>query len=204
MHHANIILDKTGSRDFIFGILKNDLNFEHQANPDFLFWESESFGIDDARDLEKWAIGRPLIGETKVFFLVAKSITNEAQNAMLKVLEEPPLGTYFFICIENFGGLLPTFISRTMILDSENGKDLKNLDLVRKFLSAKIKDRVAIIKSLAKKENKTEIKEFIKDMEKISDEIPLNSAKKVLAAKFFATARGASPKMILEWLACML
>ena len=118
MHHANVIISREDCKDFVFDILKKDLNFDIKANPDFLMIENESFGIDDARNLEKWAIGKPLLGETKVFFIITKSITFEAQNALLKVLEEPPLGTYIFIKLENGGGLLPTFISRVNFLEN--------------------------------------------------------------------------------------
>lgn len=208
MHHANILINKENIKEFVFDILKNNLNFEVKANPDFLLLESESFGIDDARNLEKWAIGKPLIGDTKIYFIITKSITNEAQNAMLKVLEEPTAGTYFFISLENLGGLLPTFISRVMIWDNLLGEaeknNEKNKNQAHKFLNSKIKERLAIIKNLVKKENKNEIKDLIKDLENISNKISPNAAKNILTAKIFSSARGSSPKMILEWLSCML
>ena len=50
IYHANVVIGND-DRDFIFGILKDDLNFETKANPDFLLIEKESLGINDARDL---------------------------------------------------------------------------------------------------------------------------------------------------------
>src|SRR3989344_2870720 len=95
IYHANIILGQENSTDFLFNILEKNLDFKTQGNPDFLLMEVESFGIDDARSLGKWAIGKALLGEIKVCFIKTKSITPEAQNALLKILEEPTLGTYF-------------------------------------------------------------------------------------------------------------
>ncbi len=214
MHHANIIINKEDCRNFVFDIIKNDLDFEVKANPDFLMIKSESFGIDDARDLEKWAIGKPLLGESKVCFLITKSITHEAQNALLKVLEEPPLGTYIFINLESLGGLLPTFISRIRILDLpklakgvfEMPRSQKTpfASEVKKFLNSKIKEKLSFIRALSKKEDKNNMKELIKDLEQVAYKNSSKNMKNILTAKIFASARGSSPKMLLEWLSCVL
>lgn len=215
LHHANVIIGLGNPKDFIFGMLRNDLNFEIANNPDFLFLENQTFGIDDARELERWAMGKPFLGEAKVSILIIKSITHEAQNALLKILEEPPLGTYFFMSLENLGGLLPTFISRVRILNLPNAPDdLEENDIsnnARKFLKGKIKDRLAMARSLSRSEDKSKMKELIKEMEKIcyensNDKIYSESEamKNILTAKIFASARGSSPKMLLEWLSCVL
>lgn len=46
----------------------------------------------------------------------AQSMTSEAQNALLKLLEEPPEGTLFLLCVSNTQSLLPTIRSRTQQL----------------------------------------------------------------------------------------
>jgi len=210
MHHANIILSDQDCREYIFDILVRDLSFNVNANPDFLLVENQSFGIDDARNLERWAIGRPLVGETKVYLIITKSITHEAQNALLKVLEEPPVGTYIFINLENVGGLLPTFISRVMFLEISSEKDdIKNKfekNSGSRFLNSKIKDRLAMIRSLVKKEDKSNLKELIKDLEIVAfkENRQADQMKNILTAKIFASARGSSPKMLLEWLSGVL
>lgn len=210
MHHANIIINREDCKNFVFGIIKNDLDFEIKANPDFLMIENESFGINDARDLEKWAIGKPLLGESKVSFIITKSITHEAQNALLKVLEEPPLGTYIFINLESRGGLLPTFLSRVVILNVDVLGKKENKNNAHKFLHSDIKGKFSLIQSLSKKADKTDMKELIKDLEKISYKNFVNDISKakimrnILTAKIFTSARGSSPKMLLEWLSCVI
>jgi DNA polymerase III delta prime subunit len=217
IHHANVVIGRGDNRGFVFEILAKDLNFDVQANPDFLLIEEESFGIDDARNLEKWAIGKPLMGEMKVSLVVAKSITFEAQNALLKVLEEPTLGTYIFINLENLGGILPTFISRVRILQfpvSENSNATSAENIGSNFFNSKIKEKLSIIRSLAKKEDKNDMKEIIKNLEIISYEnyikktssgtSGIEDMRNILTAKIFASSRGSSPKMLLEWLSCML
>ncbi len=217
MHHANIIISRKDCKNFVFSILQRDLNFDIKANPDFLMIENESFSIDNARDFGKWAIGKPLLGESKVSLIVTKSITHEAQNALLKILEEPSLGTYIFIKLESQGGLLPTFLSRVRILsvedeDFENNisNENENKNNADKFLRADIRGKFSLIQSLSKKVDKTDMKELIKDLEKISyenytkDISKAKAMKNMLKAKIFATSRGSSPKILLEWLSCVV
>lgn len=213
IHHANVVVGNGDCRDFVFSILEKDLNFKTAANPDFSLVENESFGIDDARGLERWAIGKPIANEVKVSLIITKSITREAQNALLKVLEEPPLGTYIFINLENLGGILPTFLSRVRILNVSQDHKFKNTN-THKFLNSKIKDRLSVVQSLSKKEDKKDIKELIKNLEavayesyskNIADDISKAKAmKNILTAKIFASTRGSSPKMLIEWLSCVL
>jgi len=217
LHHANLIVGAEDYRDFVFDTLIRDLNFNVKANPDFLLAENQSFGIDDARNLKKWVAGKPLTGEIKVSLIIAKSITHEAQNALLKVLEEPPAGTYIFINLESFGGLLPTFISRIMVLHPSASANSENPPIKStgsKFLNSDIKGKLSIIRSLLKNTDKTEMKELLRDLEEISykkytpestkDIAKTKAMKDILMAKIFASARGSSPKMLLEWLSCVL
>lgn len=203
LHHANIILGSEDHRSLVFEILEKDLNFNIHQNPDFLLLQNESFGIDDARDLEKWAQGKPFTGKTKVSLLIVGSITFEAQNALLKILEEPPLGTYIFINIPNLGNILGTFLSRVRILDFAKDDKAEDVD-ASKFFHSKIKERLAMIRSLSKKEDKNKIKNLIKDLEEVAYKNCSKEMRNILTAKVFASVRGSSPKMILEWLACVL
>ncbi|MBN2094375.1 MAG: hypothetical protein JW740_03365 [Candidatus Zambryskibacteria bacterium] len=205
IHHANIVVGGD-CRQHIFTILKTHLNFKVQANPDFLLFENQFFGIDDARNFEKWIIGKPLIKDIKVSFIITKSITHEAQNALLKVLEEPPFGTYIFINIENLGGLLPTFMSRVRILNVEIEKELDD-NYAAEFLQSNINERFSIINFLTKKKDKNAMKNLIKNLERYAyrnDKLNPKSFEYISKAKILVSSKGSSPKIILEWLSCML
>jgi len=202
IHHANIVVSREDSRDFVFSILEKDLDFKIQGNPDFLLLENESFGIDDARSLERWILGKPFRSDIKASLIIAKSITHEAQNALLKSLEEPPKGTYIFINIESLGGILSTFLSRVRVLDIQQ-EDVENKD-AKKFLSEGIKGKLAIIRNLAKSEDKTPMRDLIKSLEETAYKNHSKNMKDILTAKIFAGSRGSSPKMLLEWLSCVL
>lgn len=72
-------------------------------------------GIDDMRQLCYQAYLAPY-GLAKVFILdEVHMLTKEAQNALLKLLEEPPDKVYLILCTSEPSSLLPTLKSRCMI-----------------------------------------------------------------------------------------
>jgi DNA polymerase-3 subunit gamma/tau len=70
-------------------------------------------GIDDVRDWVDGSRFLPLGGGSKVYILdELHQMTNAAQSALLKVIEEPPPGVYWFLCTTDPSKLLPTIASR--------------------------------------------------------------------------------------------
>lgn len=214
LHHANLLIAQGDPYSFIASFARERLGFEPKANPDFLLVDGSLFGIDEARRLEEWALGKPLLGEVKVCAVISDSITFEAQNALLKVLEEPPLGTYIFLALPSLGGLLPTFLSRIRILEgsfSGQSKD-KSLAKAEKFLKESVSGRLSMVRSLSKKEDRAELQDLLSSLERAYHEAFLSEPRanrsqnmeKILMAKIFASGRGSSPKMLIEWLSCML
>lgn len=77
-----------------------------------------SLGIEDIKRLQKKLFLKPFKGDTKAVILKeAHLLTTEAQNALLKVLEEPPLNTTIILTSESAHSLLPTIRSRCTISD---------------------------------------------------------------------------------------
>jgi DNA polymerase-3 subunit delta' len=80
--------------------------------PDLLL-RSLSILIEQIRILIKQAYRMPFQARRKVFILLhADRMNINAQNAFLKVLEEPPADTHFLLACEGEGALLPTIRSR--------------------------------------------------------------------------------------------
>lgn len=75
-----------------------------------------------ARTLRRKAHRKPAMSERQVFIvaeaehLVPQASSPEAANALLKLLEEPPDGTWFVLTSSRPGSLLPTIRSRTFPL----------------------------------------------------------------------------------------
>jgi DNA polymerase III delta prime subunit len=81
------------------------------ANPDFCRLSFKKFGIKEAQELKDKAHRKPF-GFKKIFLLEIGKISGEAENAMLKVLEEPPEGTYFLIFVPSLESVISTLKSR--------------------------------------------------------------------------------------------
>ncbi|EDP4921712.1 DNA polymerase III subunit delta' [Campylobacter jejuni] len=93
------------------------------------FMPQNEFLLDDARAVEK----ESYIAETeeKIIVLMADSYRIEAQNFLLKLLEEPPKNIKFLIVIPSKNLLLPTIKSR-LICEKRNkikAKNTLNLEL---------------------------------------------------------------------------
>lgn len=75
--------------------------------------KQRSVKIETIRELGRRAWSSPILSPWKVFVVNdASSMTVEAQNAILKMLEEPPANTLFILVASNKASLLTTIISR--------------------------------------------------------------------------------------------
>ncbi len=78
---------------------------------------SGSIKIDKIRDIIYQASLKPYESRKRIFVVNdAERMTAEAQNALLKVLEEPPANHILILTSSNISGMLPTVISRCRII----------------------------------------------------------------------------------------
>jgi hypothetical protein len=129
--------------------VKRELGMKIQGNPDVVILQYGLFSVEDARAVCELASGAPFAGEHKVVIIAASRVYHEAQNALLKLFEEPPLGTYLFLVLPTLGSLLPTLRSRVQVLDSNNGLTMSIIpEAAEEFMKASKEKRSAIIKKL--------------------------------------------------------
>ena len=98
---------------------KSCIEFDGNNNPDFLCIEPEgsSIKIGQIRELQKRIQEKPIISEKKVYIIdQADLMTKEAQNCLLKTLEEPPEFATIILVGTNENVFLTTIKSRCMIL----------------------------------------------------------------------------------------
>ncbi len=87
-------------------------------------------GIDTVRDLRKNIQYNPLDGGVRVYILdEIHKATGDAQNALLKILEDTPTHVYFILCTTDPQSLLPTIKGRcsqfqTKVLTEEEMEEL--------------------------------------------------------------------------------
>ncbi len=74
---------------------------------------AESRGIDTIRDIANRVHLSPFLGKVRIWTIdEAAKLTNDAQNAMLKLLEDTPNHVYFFLCTTDPQKLIPTIHTR--------------------------------------------------------------------------------------------
>ena len=81
--------------------------------------KSISIGVDEIRSrLNNDIVIKPYSSPRKIYILQnAEQMTVQAQNALLKTLEEPPSYGVILLLTTNVNGLLPTILSRCVVLN---------------------------------------------------------------------------------------
>ena len=214
LHHAYLIIGKRAeSREKLLEALKEELGLEAQGNPDFSEQFFETFNIDEARNLSLSQINRGVGNSRRIYIISFYFATIEAQNALLKTLEEPTPNTSFFIITSQASVLLPTVRSRlsrlSLGIEEFVTKEAKN------FLSSTISERLKIIEKISKSDNENKKSDLLSLLIGIEEacadnfkgEIPVNWAeplRELLELKRFAFDRAPSVKMLGEYLALRL
>ena len=73
--------------------------------------------VDQVRAMQQRLTTRPTLGIRRAIVIdPADDLEKGAANALLKSLEEPPVGTFFFLVAHRLGRLLPTIRSRCRVL----------------------------------------------------------------------------------------
>jgi DNA polymerase III delta prime subunit len=211
-HHAYLLEgSRSGARNYLANFLF-ERGFSTDKNPDYHLFEDVSFSVDNARAIREMARNKP-IGSKKVFVVLPSRFSEESQNALLKVLEEPTSDTHFFILLPTREMLLPTLLSRLEIirLNRQETEDREYMKEAEKFLDLSKPARLAFIKKLVDK-NKLEedqrvfLAPFLDALLLIlkGRGAKVKDIKSVYKERLYADDPAAMPKLILEHLALVL
>ena len=206
LHHAYLLVGEREEADEYLKNLFAEEGVNPVGNPDVFLHELDVFGVDDARELAQRAIEKAF-GEKEVFVIRAEKFTSEAQNALLKTLEDPTPNTHFFLSARESNIFLPTLLSRLhqVRVGGELGKNKE----VERFLTKTPKQRIDFAKRFADEREERgagALAEFLDSLllKLRSDGAPLSTQKKVLELRIYARDSGAMPRLILEHLALVL
>lgn len=102
-----------------------------KSHPDILVYpKGKNFAVGDASEIYENIQVKPMIANKKIFIINnIDNGTEQAQNKMLKVVEEPPENVIFLMCATNENKVLRTIISRVqkIYVDKININLLKNI-----------------------------------------------------------------------------
>ena len=102
---------------------KSCIEFDSKNNPDFqeIIPDGANVKIDQIRQMQSKVYESPIISRKKVYIIDdADLMTKEAQNCLLKTLEEPPEFVTIILIGSNESNFLSTIKSRCIILNFEN------------------------------------------------------------------------------------
>jgi DNA polymerase III delta prime subunit len=225
LHHAYLIIGR-GTREPLVAFLEESAGVVVRGNPDFWHGAFDVFTIEDARRLavsqEAKAFGKVRPSQThdsgadgvgrKIFIVEANSVSESAQNSLLKVFEEPTAGTHFFFLLPQ-DTVLPTLRSRMHVIhvskvpfDTGNPVEAR-LPQEENILDMKIGERMKLVKETVEAisdEDKTK-QDAVSLVNRIEAELYVKGVEKNAAllsvceqARLSLYDNGAPVKMILE------
>lgn len=202
LYHAYFLV---GDAVEIFSKLQNflekEVGIKTSGNPDFWSGSFDNFTIDHARGISESSERKDFEGNKKIFIIQTNTINHEAQNSLLKVFEEPTIGTHFFI-ISPQDILLPTLRSRMQVVFT--GGVEENFDSILKLNLKERLDQVKEITDGISDEEKTKqdainfLNQIESELYKKGVEKSHGSLKVCELSRKSLYDRGAPVKMILE------
>lgn len=167
---------------------KSCIEFVNNNNPDYyeigLAEDENSIKIDTIRQMQKRVQELPIVSDRKVYIIDdSEYMTKDAQNCLLKTLEEPPEFVTIILIVSNENMMLNTIKSRCLKINFNNisNEELKeyinkNLD-IKEFTNNMIQ---ASEGSIGKANSIYENREIYKELDKIFSSIENYSLTDVL------------------------
>jgi DNA polymerase-3 subunit delta' len=204
LSHAHLIAgeDGIGKSNLANILAKLILNGElDREYVDIINYSSSkaSFGVDDVRNIIEEVSKKPFEGEKKVIIIhEGNKLTIQAQNALLKTIEEPPIGVHIIILCESLELILDTIKSRCEIykLTPLTKEELYEYIRIKKFdfNENDIKSAIAFSEGIPGrvdryfndnnlKELRSKIIELIRDLNKNNVEIILQHEENFIGLK---------------------
>lgn len=216
LYHSYVIeghLENTAEELFSF--------FKENNNTNIFFQKYEALTIDNSREIKFWHNERSVDDKKKICIIATKFINPEAEQALLKIIEEPTTNTHFFIIIPDTNLLKDTIISRVQLIKAPKFNNQDQKKFVNNFISLSIKERLEkillIIKEHKDEDNSAKLRDyaisFINELENIFyDKFKNDKMNKKIStildelqkSRYYLSKSGSSVKMVLEHLALMI
>ncbi len=175
------------------------------GSPDLFSRAYRKFGVEEAEDIRARIRLKPIRDPRRVVVFFAAAPTTEAQNALLKTLEEPAGNPLLFIVTPAPETLLATVRSRTQRLDIK-GKEETDVEA---FLGASFEERIQMLKSLYEHDDDgrdmAAVRGFLHALERRFAEVPnrTDALRAIYRAGKFVGDRGSLLKALLEQVALL-
>lgn len=175
-HSYLIFGDNRKAEKRFFNLLGSMFEGESSVLIDALFLDARSkSGIDDIREIKSFLYQKPIKSNKRsVFINWAENLTLAAENAILKIIEEPPEHGAIFLGVKSPHSLISPLVSRCQKfylfseekdLEPDSESEKKAFDYVSQFKKLKDnKSKSEIFKSILEEEDDKIIYSFVKFM----------------------------------------
>jgi len=217
-HHAFLLISERESVLDVF--LKETLDFNPNNNLDYWSKDIETFGIEDSRELKTVHLRKAFKkGDKKVFVVKTRFFTLEAQNSLLKILEDPRPNSFFVFILPTKENIIPTLLSRFFLIEespyaikasSETELEFEISVFLELSPAARIKTLSKIISSKEKQIALVfldKLEQFLReniDFRSVENKNKIESFEIIMRSRTNLNVTGASIKMILENLCLVL
>ena len=207
-HHAVLIAHH--ERETISESLWNELAKESLSHN---YFKQTVLDIDTVRNIISFANSSQSRNRTALISF--HTATLPAQNAMLKILEEPRVGVSFILVTSNRENLIPTVISRVHEIKQKAESRKQNEGNAELFFKTKPTERMELnfVKEILNKEDEEKrkdregVRNFILSLALFArgkKEIRGSDLMKIEECVSYASDSSASGKMLLEFLSLLL
>lgn len=221
LYHSYVVEGNPEEIVYLLRIYLEERGDINKKSPDVLLNLYDAFNIEDGHNIKDWHKNKGVDGKKKVCIIGAKFINREAEQSLLKIIEEPTDDTHFFIVVPDASLLAETILSRVHLI--KNLKRDNNFEdkIAREFIKANPKERIEkvadIIKEFKDNENSGGLRYYaislVNGLERIIYEKwkkDLNNRdlkfilKELKNCRGFLSIPGAAVKMILEHIALVI
>ncbi len=207
LHHAYLVAGhaELGAVEVLSVLEKRGI--ETRGNPDFYRAHFSELGVDESRKVAEFASLKP-IGEKKYVLISWSRATAEAQNALLKNLEDAR-STAFFISVDSSGHALPTIRSRCVLLSAEASMPEEDTEEAKTFLADSFEGRLSKVEkmttAITKTQDRAPARAFVRALiVRLKNDASASALRDLLDADRYLRLQGSSAKSILSHLAVSL
>jgi len=201
LYQSKIIVSQINKKEYLISLL----NLDHlDLEVEIIDNEDSTIGIKEVSLLSEKSSKRS--SGLKLFLILnSEKLTVEAQNSLLKLLEEPNHNSLFVLHAINPDLLLDTIKSRCeVIVDNKINEDLKlsNIEFVFKdFLGLTYLEKTKVVETFLKDSNKDKIKKaIIVILNQIAKEEEFIDQLSRIEKAYKAVDKNVNPKLIFEYL----
>ena len=175
-----------------------------KVSPDLWTRSFETLTVDDARQVASFAYLRP-VHDKKYIVLACKSLTDEAQHALLKIVEDGVGHSTFILLVPQGAYILPTLLSRCVIIKASFG-GAENEDEVQAFISLSYAERLTRVEAFAKDHDRESARTLVRGLLGLARKRGYGSAilRDLLEADQYLAGSGSSIKSVVGHLALTL